>query len=76
MPAYVVICPGCLEEYIRETNLGKTRARDRVIVYIQHIKQPEHQKLKVEKHIAICVKGSFKIFRLNVLLITFNDEQG
>ena len=36
---------GCLEEYIGETGVDKTRLRDRVRVYMQHIKQPEHQKL-------------------------------
>ena len=51
---FVVICSGCLEEYIGETSVGKTRLRDRVIVYRQHIKQPEHHKLKVEEHIQIC----------------------
>ena len=59
---YVLICSGFLEEYIGETGVGKTRLRDRVIQYRQHIKQPEHQKLKVEEHIRICGRGSFKIF--------------
>ena len=45
---YVVICSGCLEEYIGETGVGKTRLRDSVRVCRKHIKQPEHQKLKVE----------------------------
>ena len=31
-------------------------------VYRQQIKQPEHQKLKVEEHIRICGRDSFKIF--------------
>ena len=59
---YVVICTGCLEEYIGEMGLGKTRLRDRVRVHRQHKKQPEHQKLKVEEHIRICGRDSFKIF--------------
>ena len=59
---YVLISSGCLEEYIEETGLGKTRLRDRVRVYRQHIKQPEHQKLKVEEHIRICARGTLKIF--------------
>ena len=29
---YVVICSGCLEEYIGETGVGKTRLRDSVRV--------------------------------------------
>ena len=39
---YVVICPTCGEEYIGETGLGKTKLRDRVRVYRQHIRQPEY----------------------------------
>ena len=59
---YVVICSGCLEEHIGESGVGRTRLRDRVSVYRQLTKQPEHQKLKVEEHIWICGRGSFKIF--------------
>ena len=59
---YVVICSACLEEYIGETGAGKTRLRYRVRVYRQHIKQPEHGKLKVEEHIRICGRGTIKIF--------------
>ena len=59
---YVLICSSWLEEYIREMDIGKTRLRDMVRVYRKHIKQPEHQKLKVEEHIQICGRGSFKIF--------------
>ena len=50
---YVVICSGCLQEYIAKRGVGKTRLRDRVKVYRQHIQQPEHQQLKVEEHIRI-----------------------
>ena len=46
---HVLICSGCLEEHIGETGVGKTRLRDRVRVYRQYIKQPEHQKLQVEE---------------------------
>ena len=60
---YVMICSGCLEEYIGETGVGtKRRVRDRVKVYRQHINQPDHQKLKVEEHIRNCGGSSFKIF--------------
>ena len=55
----VLICSAFLQEYIGETGVGKTRLRDSVRVYRQHIKQPEHQKLKV---IRICGRRSFKIF--------------
>ena len=43
---YVVICSVCLEEYIGEKGVGKTRLTYRVRVYRQHIKQPGHQKIK------------------------------
>ena len=59
---YVVICSGCLEEYVGETGVGKTTLRDKVRVCRQHIKQPEHQKSKVEEYIRICGRGSFKMF--------------
>ena len=68
---YVLMCSSCLEEYIEETNEGKTRLRDRVGVYWQHIKQPEDQKLKVEEHMQICKRGSFKIF--SFLQMRLND---
>ena len=42
--------------------VGKSRLRDRVRVYRKHIKQPEHQKLKVKEHKRICGRGSSKIF--------------
>ena len=34
---YIVICLGCLEDYMGKTSVGKTRLRDRVRVYRQHI---------------------------------------
>ena len=59
-----VICPTCGEEYTGETGVGKTKLRDRVRVYRQHIRQPEYQKLKAEEHLRLCGKGTFKIFPL------------
>ena len=59
---YVVICSTCNEEYIGETGEGKTRVRDRVRVYRQHIRQPQYQQLKCEEHFRTCGKGQFKIF--------------
>ena len=47
-----------------ETKIGKTKLRDRVRVYQQHIRQPEYQKLKVEENLRTCGKGKFKIFPL------------
>ena len=61
---YIIICPTCGEEYTGETGIGKTKPRDRVRVYRQHIKQPEYQKLKVEEDLKTCGKGNFKIFPL------------
>ena len=61
---YIVTCPTCGGEYTGETGVGKTRPRDRVRVYRQHIRQPEYQKLKVEEHLRTCGKGTFKIFSL------------
>ena len=46
---YIVICPRCGEEYTSETGVGKTKLRDRVRVYQQHIRQPVYHKLKVKK---------------------------
>ena len=67
---YVVICSGCLEEYIGETAVGKTKLRDRVGVYGQHIKQPEHQKLKVEEHIYVSYTNLWK----GLLVESSSDE--
>ena len=44
--------------------LVKIKLRDRVRVYRQHIRQPEYEKLKVEEHLRMCGKGTFKIFPL------------
>ena len=60
----VVICDKCKEEYIGETGEGKTKLRDRVRVYRQHIRQPQYQQLKVEGHLRVCGNGEFQIFPL------------
>ena len=39
---YVVICDKCKKEYNGETEEGKTKIRDRVRVYRQHIRQPQY----------------------------------
>ena len=59
---YIVICPTCKEEYIGETGSGDSKPRDRVRTYRQHVRQPEHEKLKVERHLRTCGKGNFTIF--------------
>ena len=58
---YVIICDKCKEEYIGETEEGKTKLRDRVRVYRQHIRQPHYKQLKVEGHLRVC---GFRIFPL------------
>ena len=40
----------------------KTKLRDRVRVYRQHIKQPEYRILKVEQHLSTCDKNNLEIF--------------
>ena len=54
----------CSEEYTGETGICKTKLRDRVRVYRQHIRQSENQKFKIEEHWRTCGKGTFKIFPL------------
>ena len=61
---HVVICGTCKEEYIGETGERKTKLRDRVRVYRQHIWQPQYQQLKVEEHLRVCGNGEFRIFAL------------
>ena len=72
---YVVICPTCKEEYIGETGIGDSKLRDRVRIYRQHIRQPEHEKLKVEKHLRTCGKGNFTIFPFRQLRSNDTDLQ-
>ena len=61
---YVIIYDTCKEEYIGETGEGKTKLRDRVRVYRQHIRQPHYQQLKVEGHLRVCGNGKVRIFLL------------
>ena len=44
--------------------LLKPNSFDRVRGYRQHIRQPEYQKLKVEKHLRTCGKCTFEVFPL------------
>ena len=48
---YVVIYSACKEECLDVTGTGDSKLRDRVRIYWQHIRQPENEKLKVEKHL-------------------------
>ena len=55
---YVVICSGCKEEYIGQT---QTMLKEILNTYRQHIRQPELQQIEVEGHIRRCSGGNFKI---------------
>ena len=55
---YVVICSGCKEEYIGQT---QTMLKERLNTYRQHIRQPELQQINVEGHIRTCGGGNFKV---------------
>ena len=61
---YVVISDTCKKEYIEETGEGKTKLKDRVRVYHQHIWQPRYQQLKVKGHLRVFGNGEFRIFSL------------
>ena len=61
---YVVTCSKCDEVYTCETRIDKTKLRDRVWVYWQHIREPEYQKLKEEDYFTKCGKGTLKVFLL------------
>ena len=55
---YVVICSGCKEEYIGQT---QTMLKERLSTCRQHIRQPELQQIDVEGQIRTCGSGNFKI---------------
>ena len=55
---YVVICSGCKEEYIGQT---QTILKERLNTYRQHIRQLELQQIDVEGHLRTCGRGNFKI---------------
>ena len=59
---YVVTCPTCKEEYIGETRTGDSKLRDRARTHRQYIRQTDHEKRKVEKHLRTCGKRNFTIF--------------
>ena len=59
---YVIICKGCKEEYVEETN----DLRKRMSVHRNHIRDPSHRILKVSRHIDNCidVEPKFNVFPL------------
>ena len=62
---HVVICSGCKEEYIGQTQ--KT-LKERLNTYRQHIRQPELQQVDVKGHIRICGGGNFKMMPVFAIL--------
>lgn len=63
---YLLICNGCKEEYIGETN----DLRKRMTVHRQHIRDPRVRILKVSEHIDSCCRKEpkfnvFPIFKMN-----------
>ena len=59
---YVPIFLTCKKEYIGESRIGNSKLRDRVRIYRQHIQQPEHENLKVEKDLKTCAKEISQYF--------------
>ena len=59
-----MICDKCRKKYIGETEEEKTKFRDRVDVYRQHIWHPQYQQLKVKGHLRVSGNGEFQIFPL------------
>ena len=55
---YLLKCKGCNEEYIGQT--GRT-IRDRLVLYRQHINQPQYCTIFVEKHLRSCGNKQFSI---------------
>ena len=56
---YVAICQGCNEEYIREVD---SAMKEKIIIYRQHIPEPQYQQLAVEEHLRNCGGGKFYMF--------------
>ena len=49
----------CNKEYIGQTG---GQLKERLSIYRQHIRQPEYEKIEVERHLQTCAKGIFKVF--------------
>ena len=56
---YVVICQGCKEEDMRETDC---LVKERINIYRQHIRQPPYQQLAVEDYLRTCGDGKSHMF--------------
>jgi len=55
---YVIICKGCREEYVGETN----DLRKRMSVHRNHIRDPSHRVLRVSAHIDNCCDREPKFY--------------
>ena len=61
----VVICQGCKEKYIGETDC---LVKEQINIYRQHIRQLQYQQMAVEEHLRTCGDGKihmlpfFRIF--------------
>ena len=53
---YVITCQGCKEGYTGETGY---LVKERINIYIQHIRQRQYQQLAVEEHLRTCGDGKF-----------------
>ena len=60
--SYVVISPRCKEEYIGKTGIGDSKPRDKVTIYGQHIRQPQHEMLHVESILELAAKETSQRF--------------
>ena len=56
---YVIIYNDCNKEYIGQIG---GQLKERLSIYKQYIRQPEYEKIEVEKHLRTCAKGIFKVF--------------
>ena len=56
---YMIICEGCLEEYIGETG---NQINLRTNVHRNQIENENYAQLKVSKHIHTCGNNKFKVF--------------
>ena len=71
----MVISPRCKEEYIGKTGIGDSELRDRVTIYGQHIRQPQHEILKVESILELAAKETSQRFYDCVIKFAEMDEK-
>ena len=66
---YVIVCQGCQEEYIGETQ----NLRERMRVHRQHIRQPETRTMHVSQHIDQCTQTQPKFKTFPIFKMTTTD---